>query len=334
MQDTIQQMSIPAGTNTRSVIPAFPRSLYMDKDLLPTIPINRDEKRRIPKMRKIFKDWIPTHDEIAIFRVIQDIDVKIDDNETIPVSAGLYLGNGNTRREYYSQYPEDAPTTDLIATIYDISSAKDFTKYYYSYDSQDSAESGAQKIQGAIRLLGMNVSSTIAKNGGFRSALDIAHPNPKASVIEKVSFYKDEIQLLDRVGIFSTMDSGLKFQAMYAMCLIAAKYWSSPSDQYDRMVAGLQSLVAAKPDEMNNAGDRWDGLHCIQVQYFTELRNWVEKGFLRKTSFATVRPQLDFLLYCFELYMTKTKINKSKGFNSRPQDGIYDVIMTQINEGL
>lgn len=330
MQDIIQQMSVPTGHETRSVIPSFPRTLYMDKGLLPTIPINRDEKRRIHKMRKILQNWLPTHDEIAIFRVTKDIEVTVEEGEKVPVPAGLYLGNGNTRREYYSQYPDEAPTTDLVATVYDVSSEKEFTKFYYSYDSTDSAESGAQKIQGAIRLLGMNVSSTVAKNGGFRSALDIAHPNPKASVIEKVSYFKDEIQLLDRVGIFSHMDKDLKFQAMYAMCLMAAKYWNSPSDQYDRMVAGLQNLASAKPDEMNNGGDRWDGLHCIQVQYFTEMRNWVEKGFLRKTSFATIKPQMDFLLYCFELYMLKQKINKSKGFNCRPQDGLYDTIMEQL----
>lgn len=330
MQDIIEKLSVPTGHETRSVIPAFPRSFYMNKDLLPTIPINRDEKRRIPKMRKILQNWIPTHDEISIFRVTEDIEVTIDDGEKIPVSAGLYLGNGNTRREYYSQYPDEAPDTDLVATIYNVSSEKEFTTFYYSYDSTDSAESGAQKIQGAIRLLGMNVSSTVAKNGGFRSALDIAHPNPKASVIEKVSFFKEEIQLLDRVGIFSHMDKDLKFQAMYAMCLMAAKYWNSPSDQYDRMVAGLQSLASAKADELNLSGDRWDGLTCIEVQYLTSMKNWVERGYLRKTSFATVKPQLDFLLYCFELYMTKTKINKSKGFNSRPQDGIYDSIMEQL----
>jgi len=332
MQDIIQQLSVPTGHETRSVIPAFPRTLYMDKDLLPTIPINRDEKRRIPKMRKILQNWLPTHDEIAIFRVTKDIEVTVEEGEKIPVAAGSYLGNGNTRRECYSQYPDEAPTTDLVATIYDVSSEIEFTKFYYSYDSTDSAESGAQKIQGAIRLLGMNVSSTVAKNGGFRTALDIAHPNPKASVIEKVSYFKEEIQLLDRVGIFSHMDKDLKFQAMYAMCLMAAKYWNSPTDQYDRMVAGLQNLASAKADEMNLAGDRWDGLTCIQVLYFTngQMKQWVEPGFLRKTSFATVKPQMDFLLYCFELYMLKQKINKSKGFNSRPQDGLYDTIMEQL----
>lgn len=332
MQDIIQQLSVPTGHETRSVIPAFPRTLYMDKDLLPTIPINRDEKRRIPKMRKILQNWLPTHDEIAIFRVTKDIEVTVEEGEKIPVAAGLYLGNGNTRRECYSQYPDEAPTTDLVATIYDVSSEIEFTKFYYSYDSTDSAESGAQKIQGAIRLLGMNVSSTVAKNGGFRTALDIAHPNHRASVIEKVSYFKEEIQLLDRVGIFSHMDKDLKFQAMYAMCLMAAKYWNSPTDQYDRMVAGLQNLASAKADELNLAGDRWDGLTCIQVLYFTngQMKQWVEPGFLRKTSFATVKPQMDFLLYCFELYMLKQKINKSKGFNSRPQDGLYDTIMEQL----
>ena len=333
MQDIIQKMSLPTGHKTRSVIPAFPRTLYMDEDLLPTIPINRDEKRRIPKMRKILRNWLPTHDEIAIFRVTNDIEVTVEEGEKIPVSAGDYLANGNTRRKYYSQYPDEAPETDLVATIYDVNSEKEFTKYYYSYDSTDSAESGAQKIQGAIRLLGMNVSSTVAKNGGFRSALDIAYPNPKASVIEKVSYFKDEIQLLDRVGIFSHMDKGLKFQAMYAMCLMAAKYWNSPTDQYDRMVAGLQTLVNAKPGDLNMSGDKLDGLTIIQTLYFLngQVYNFsIEPGFLRKTSFATIKPQMDFLLYCFELYMTKTKRDKAKGFNSRPQDGIYDTIMEQL----
>lgn len=332
MQDIINKMAVSTGHNTRKVIPALPRNLFMNEDLLPTVEINRDEKRRVSKMRKILQNWIPPHDEIAIFKVTTDIEVTIDEGETVPVKKGFKLGNGNTRRAYYRAYPDEAPTTDLVATVYEINSEEDFKKYYYSYDSADSVESGAQKIQGAIRLLGMNVSSTVAKNGGFRSALDIAHPNPKASIIEKVSFFKQEIELLDRVGIFSHLDKSLKFQALYAMALMAAKYWNTPADQYDRMVAGLQTLVNAKWDDINLGGDRWDGLTCIQVLYFSNgtMKQWVEPGYLRKTSFATVKPQMDFLLYCFELYMTKTKINKSKGFNSRPQDGYYDNIMDQL----
>lgn len=333
MQDIIQKMSIPTGHETRSVIPSFPRTLYMDKDLLPTIPINRDEKRRIEKMRKILRNWIPTHDEIAIFRVTDEFSYSFEDGETIAIEEGLYLGNGNTRREYYAAYPDEAPTTDLVATVYDINNQKDFDRYFDSYDSVDSVMNGAQYIQGAMRLLGMNVTSTVAKNGGFRSALDIAYPNPKAPILEKVSYFKDEIELLDRVGIFSNMDKGLKFQAMYAMCLIAAKYWNSPADQHDRMVAGLQSLAFAKQDDIDMSASKWDGLTCIQVLYFFngQVKDFgVESGYLRKTSFATIKPQMDFLLYCFELYMTKTKRDKSKGFNSRPQDGIYDTIMEQL----
>lgn len=325
--------TVSTGHEGRSVIPQLPRKYYMNKNLLPTIPINRDERRRIKKMSKILKKWIPTHDEIAIFKVTKAFSYIFDDGRTIEIKPGYYLGNGNTRREFYGEYPDDAPTTNLIATVYEIDSQEKFDSHFDSYDSQDSVMNGAQYIQGAIRLLGMNVSSTLAKNGAFRSALDIAHPDPKAKILDKVCFFKNEIELLDRVGIFSHMDKQLKFQAMYAMCLIAAKYWSSPSDQYDRMVAGLQNLVSARSDELNMSGDRWDGLTCIQVQYFFETtKSWVEQGYLRKTSFATVTPQLDFLLYCFELYMTKQKIDKQKGFNSRPQDDHYDTIMDQLSK--
>lgn len=334
--NTLEELGIATvstGHEGRSVIPQFPRRHYMNKNLLPTIPINRDERRRIKKMAKILKKWIPTHDEISIFKVTKAFSYIFEDGKEIEITPGYYLGNGNTRREFYGEYQDDAPETDLIATVYEIDSQVKFDSYFDSYDSQDSVMNGAQYIQGAIRLIGMNVSSSVAKNGSFKSALDIAYPDRKAPILEKVSFFKNEIELLDRIGIFGPkMEKGLKFQAMYAMCLIAAKYWSSPNDQYDRMVAGLQNLVNAKADGLDMTGERWDGITCIEVQYLSEsTKDWVEEGYRRKTSYATVRPQLDFLLYCFELYMVKQKIDKTEGFDGSPQDGQYDIIMDQLN---
>ena len=331
----IDEMCVSCGSSSSTyMIPKFPRNLFNDITKIVRIPINRAERRRLKKVN-FLKNHLETHDEIALYIVRESITVEIPETgEEITIEPGVYLCNGNTRRLWYSKNPSYMPVTDMIATVYDINDGQKFLDIYYSYDSSDSQENSPQKIQGAISLLGLNVTSTKAKSGGFTSALDIAYADKTASAIGKVATYKKEIELLDNVGIFDA-DKDLQFQTLYATCLIAAKHWADPEKQYERMVSGLQFIATAKSDDMSLSGDRWDGLTAMCFEIFNPgKKDWIPEGMLKKTSFATQKPQMDFFLYCFEKYMSSKKIDKTKGFKPSNWEGKWKEIEKLLDNSI
>jgi len=288
----------------QSIIPRLDRALFMDYEKIQRIQINRNEERRLKKL-SCLQNHLATHDEIALFVVLEGFFLHLE-NDRIWIAPGVYLANGNTRRLYYKNFPDYLPTTDLIATVHIVENAQEYKDLYYSYDNMVSGENGPDLVTGAMGATHVNVTSTVAKNGGFKSALDIAYGDNTATVADKVSFFKDEIELLDRVGIF-TMNKKLKCQTMYAACLMAAKYWNQPVKTFSRMVSGLQTLAQTSADSgyVPNTQD-WDGLTAMMYEWFTDgSKGWVAPDVMRKTNFASIEPQMDFLLYCFELYMKK-----------------------------
>jgi hypothetical protein len=321
---TIKEMMIPT-YNGNGIISQLPRNMFMDKDLIQRIAINRDEALRQNQLG-FLKEHLPTHDEIAIFIVENTIKVTLD-NEEIEILPGVYLGNGNCRRMYYAN-PKNAdyvPTTDMIAMVYNVTSGEEYRALYDSYDSIDSVDKANMKIQGAIGLLKMNVNSMVAKRGTFKSALDIAHGG-KESPLEKVAEFRDEIELLDHCGIFNA-DKDLKFQSFYGAMLIAAKFWGQPTTSRDRLISGLQRLAGANAMDLDTAPEKWDGLTAMLYQiFYPEQNKWIPVDMLRKTNYASIEPQMDFFLYCMELYMSSTKLSKRKGFKPPNWEGTYKSI--------
>jgi len=333
--NTIDEMCIPCGSlDNTYMIPNFPRNLYNDTSKIVRIPVTRDEELRLRRMG-FLKNHLPTHDKIAIYIVRKTLIVKVPETgEEITIKPGIYLCNGNTRRLWYSENPKYMPKTDLVVDVYDVNDSQQFLDIYYTYDSSDSQENTAQKIQGAISLLGLNVTSTKAKSGGFSTALDISYGDKTVSAIGKVASFREEIELIDNVGIFDA-DKELQFQTLFATCLIAAKHWGSPEKQKDRMISGLQFIANAKPDGGSLDGDKWDGLTAMCYEIFNPgKKNWIPEGMLKKTSFATQKPQMNFFLYCFGKYMSSQKIDKTKGFKPSNWETTFSDISKVVNKSL
>lgn len=331
--EKVEKFCIQTSQEGSYIIPELPIGLLMDEDIIKRIPINRDEKRRVTKVKNILKNPLPVHREYALF-IVKDKLVTHFEEEKIEINPGVYLANGNTRRLVYKLHPEfQEGITTVTANVYKIETGQDLISNYNAYDSVDSVESGSQKLQGAVEALKLNVSSTVVRSGGFKSALDIAYSDNKADVFMKTSVYKKEIELLDGIGFFEPADKDLKFQAFYAFGLIAAKHWGTPDKTRQRMISGLQKLARIQRDDPYQPwGDKWDGLSFILYEIFHEgITQRIPLGMLKKTSYATIEPQLDFFLYMFEKYMLTQLLHKKRGAKADNWSGKLNDILSSIS---
>ena len=334
MMDVIEDHKINTGYSSYP-IPNLPRKVFMDRHLIIRNPINRDERRRLNRL-KFLKKHNRTHDEIALFVVRELIHVTTKDGDTYPIGPGVYLGNGNGRRLWYEENPDYTPTTEtLTATVHEITDGEEYELLYDCYDSDDSVEKSAEKIQGVLNFMGVNVNSTKAKSGAFGSALSMAYGDWKASAKDRISTFKSEIELIDKVGMFSPEDRGLSFQAMFAMSLIVAKLYGTPEKSKERMISGLQFLASAKQDDMQYGDQKWDGLTAICYEVFNPGgKGWIPEGMLGATKGSSQAPQLDFFLYCFEKYMMSQKLDKTKGFKESNWKGKWAEIADLLDKSL
>jgi len=334
MLDVIEDYKIHTGESSYP-LPALPRDVFMDIHLIIRNPINRNERRRLNKL-KFLKKHNRTHDEIALFVVRKPIEVKTKDGDTYTIEPGIYLGNGNTRRLWYTENSNYTPKTKtLIATVHEVTSGEEYELLYDCYDSDDSVEKSAEKIQGVLDFMGVNVNSTKAKSGAFGSALSMAYGDWKASAKDRISTFRSEIELIDKVGMFSPEDKDLSFQAMYAMSLIVAKLYGTPEKSKERMISGLQFLSNAKQDDMQYGDQKWDGLTAICFEVFSPgKKNWIPLGDLGATKGSSQAPQLDFFLYCFEKYMMSQKLDKTKGFQKSNWEGKWAEIAKVLDASI
>ena len=302
---------------------------------IPTIEINRDFERRVKKMQPHFVKGLPSLEIFVIINVLSGFNITLN-GETIFVSKGKKLADGNTRRESMEQHPEQIPGHNVIFIQFDVDNEEDFKNLYYSYDSSASVENSADKITGAFNLLGMDLVSKTAKSGTLGEAIKAAYPGDrKDSILDKVAYFKNEIQILDKTGLLNPADKELKFQMLFAMALIALKLYDHPETQALRCITGLEVLAREASDNLDVTGDRWDGLTAICYEYFYPgQKGWIPKGAHRQTGSKTLEPQLDFLLYCFSKYMAKQKIDKKQGFQPTNWKGEYQSTIEIIADRL
>ena len=330
----IEDLKVSTGESSY-IIPYLPREVFLDLNLITRNPINREERRRLRKM-KFLKKHNRTHDEIALFIERETLSIKTKDGDTYTIAPGVYQGNGNTRRLWYAENSDYTPKTKtLIATVHEVTSGEEYELLYDCYDSDDSVEKSAEKIQGVLGFMGVNINSTKAKSGAFGSALSMAYGDWNASAKDRISTFKSEIELIDKVGMFSPEDKDLSFQAMYAMSLIVAKLYGTPEKSKERMISGLQFLSSAKQDDMQYGDQKWDGLTAICFEVFNPgKKNWIPLGDLGATKGSAQAPQLDFFLYCFEKYMMSQKIDKTKGFKPSIWKGKWDEIANILEKSI
>lgn len=306
-------------------VPNIRTELFDIQDWIP-VPdhaIQRDTDLRLKNMLNAFKLGLPTlYTDFAAIEVTKGFDVQLNGTK-VHVAKGLKKVNGHTRSLFWEKNPSYIPDHGIIVNIYE--NVEDFATFeaiYNCYDSKLSVDNANNKIQGALRILGMRdkITSNVVRKGNFGSALSIAYPgDPKDDVIEKVSYFREEILFLDKLGVFNTNATQLRFQTLYASFLMFAKMFltkDTGSDNYIKLFDACRKVGIMTKEDFISSDKKWDGVTAMLYEIFNECeKGWIPEGMLRKTSYATVPPQCSFFLYCLiELWMNDKRLDRTKGF--------------------
>lgn len=286
--------------------------------------LQRDHELRMPKMKPIFEMALPTlFIQFCAIEITKGFEFTIKSTgEKIHIYPGFQKADRHTTAEYWKQYPDSMPSHNINVDVIQVDNAELYQAVYNSFNSQESVDGVTNKIQGALRILGMRdkVTSSVVRGGRFGTALNLAYPgNPKDDIIEKVSYFREEIIFLDNMNMFRPEDKDLRFQALYAACLMFAKMFLTKdidSTNYAKLRHGIHKLATIKSDGLVTSDTKWDGITAILFQCFNETkRNWVPEGMLRKTNYESIPHQMSFFLYCMiELWMADKLHHKTNGF--------------------
>ena len=311
---------IPTAIKNLSIIP------NMDVDdlkLMPPVAINRDFKRRVAKQTPNFLKDLIGQKVFTVFKVTDNLDFSFH-GEKIEVTPGWYIADGNTRLEAYRQGKIKLPK-QVIAQIITINDSESYMQEYFAIDNAAATENSSDLVRSAIAFLGLNLDSTVAKGGNFASALKNAYPlDKKHSVLEKVAFFKKELELLDECNIFNPSEGTLKHQHFYGAMLLAAKLYGTPPQSALKFKNVLQQLSRLDSMDLNLSGDKWNGVTALMYQCSNpQGKEWIPLECQGKTNFASIEPSYDFYLYCIEMAMTDKMLNKHRGFKKANWEGYY-----------
>jgi hypothetical protein len=310
------------------------------------IPTNRDSQRRVPKMRKIFdeaylNDQISTLTEVAVGIVVEDFE---DAQSKYQYKKGdWYCVDGNTRRHYWTMYPDRATSiaAGLTAKIHYLKSIDDVKYAYYPYNNAKSTEKASEILQGLARRYNWTPRQTVFANGGYKSALDWASAVPgedKPDVFEAFHSQFEGLKILDSIPKDATHTitkpylDGLKSQSVIAACLLALRIYGNNLKLHDF----VERISTISMDEINNAiakGDL-DPLQIIVAEYTgqSSRRNkngdaepWLH-GHARSTKFESQMIQMDFLMYWISKYIQSPKAtwNFNKGIKPSDWQGAWE----------
>jgi len=216
------------------------------KDILELKPIqiNRDHLRRVKKMTKIFEMDLRCQKVFTIAHIPVEIEF-VEYGITRTIEPGFYVLDGNTRCEHHRKNPSAAPP-EVIAFIMTIKNKDELENEYNGYDAQEAVENKPQKIQGAIRVLGLSGKlHGKALNGGYGMALDKAYPHDnKDTLLKKVAFFGEEIVTMSKANIFEITDKYFKNAQFYSACLMFARKNSARMDDVYKLFRDISRMVA------------------------------------------------------------------------------------------
>ena len=288
--------------------------------VLSAVPSNRPVDKRVKKMNKHFVKDVKSIHNFTVFWVLDDLIVKIN-NEEVLIKAGWYVADGNTRLLSNKQLnnPDHKstqgynPNHDVITKIVKIKTEKQFLEEYYSIDNSAATENNGDLIRGAMGLLGIDMTSKRGKAGTFGSAISTAYPGDnKSTVLDKVAYFRKELQLLDICGIFNTTEDDLQTQHFICASLMSAKMYSEPSEQRDRLVGLLKDISRMDFDNLKTSKDKWNGMTYLIYQAVKPNKhvNIYDEQFHKSTKFASWNPVVGFMLYCIDNHMNDKLIAK------------------------
>jgi len=327
--------AIRTGVPNMSILPKIPLKHILD---IKEVPCQRDHKIRVNKMNKVFigNDTNKMIHQFVLFNVTKDLEWNFN-GEKVPVNKGLYLADGNTRAESNKRYQSKSdefkrytdgynPSHDVMAVVIDINDSDSLLKEYFGIDNSLATESSTDKMRGAIKSLEMNVVSNKAKSGGFGTALTAAYPgDSKLEPIVKVSYFRNEILLLDKANLWLTAESDLQTQHFYCASLIAAKlYTTNGKEQRDKFLDVMKNLTTLDRYKIKTEKPKWSGVTALIHQLTNPFdKHWYPDHEHKKTGLSSWKPVIGFLLYCFELAMLDKHIDHVKGFKPSNWENYY-----------
>jgi len=271
------------------------------KDILgfEPIPIQRNHLKRVKKMTKIFEMDLKCQKVFTIAFIPVKIEFK-EYGKTKTIVPGYYVLDGNTRCEYHRQNPSTAPP-EVIAFITTINNVDDLLNEYDGYDAQDAVESKPHKIQGALRMIGLDKKlHGKALNGGYGMALDHAYPHDnKDTPLEKVAFFGEEIVTMSESNIFETTDKYFKNAQFYASCLMFAKKHSARQDDVKKLFRDI-SRLADNPQYSMLDKQKKNGMGILLAQKVVPNEKWFTFDTITNERFP--KP-ISFFLFCLSSEM-------------------------------
>ncbi len=271
------------------------------KDILgfEPIPIQRDHLKRVKKMTKIFEMNLKCQKVFTIAYIPVEIEFE-EYGKTRTIMPGYYVLDGNTRCEYYRQNPSVAPS-EVIANIMTIDNIDDLLREYNGYDAQDAVEGKPHKIQGALRMIGLDKRlHGKALNGGYGMALDKAYPHDsKDTLLEKVAFFGDEIVTMSEANIFEITDKYFKNAQFYSACFMFAKKHAARKDDVYKLFRDI-SRMADKPQYGLLDKQKKNGMGILLNQKVVPNDKWFTFDTITNERFP--KP-ISFFLFCLSSEM-------------------------------
>tara|TARA_Y100000031_G_scaffold37564_1_gene42059 strand:- start:1464 stop:2372 length:909 start_codon:yes stop_codon:yes gene_type:complete len=271
----------------------------------------------------------------SVFNVTKEFTIQLH-GEDILVDRGLYLADGSTRAESKRQLDSGQnhigydPEHTVVTTIYDIDNPKSYMGEYYSMDSSEAVENGADKIRGSIRLLEMSLTSKKGLSGQWGTALNASYPGETdTDRYLKMGYFKYQILMLDEHSMWNTTEKELQTQHFYCACFMAAKMYSQSSEQETKFKNIITKLSRLDKHTIKTGEPKWSGSTALIYQLVYGAlpkdpgKEWYPIENHKRTGLSTWNPVISFLLYCLELEMQDKRLDHVKGFKESNWKNLY-----------
>jgi len=306
------------------------------------IKINRNHELRVPKMKKIFARRPDALRVVALAVVEKAFDIfDSDGNLTACIRPGKYRLDGNTRAEFWDQYPEYRMEDPLVVIKYTINSQEELDLEYDAHNNKFASKNGADSISGAMRTLGLSYKHPKLAKGQIAQSLKYAMADDTANHLDQVKHFKDELKIIDDNNLLDFHKRLSGAQHIMTGMLISLKTWSS--SQQRRLIDGLIEFTrmsdnrvsankvnnGARPYDTYDHGNRMNPLAILWKEYYngddeTVLNKQRHLSGIRGSSkFADMDQQLDFICYLMKKYVEGQTIQDT-GIKQYNYDKVYN----------
>jgi hypothetical protein len=302
--------------------------MYVDtitiKDWIKTPPIivNRNHELRVNKLKKVFSQKPDSLRVVAKAIVKKSFDIYDSDGDLCEtVEPGEYRLDGNTRAEFWDQYPEFRLDDPLIVIKYYINSQEQLELEYDAHNNKFSSKNGADSISGAMRTLGLSYKNPRLAKGQIAQSLKYAMADDTATHLDSVKFFKDELKLIDDNNLldFDKKMSGM--QHLICAMLICLKTWKG--SQQKRLIDGIIEFCRINDNQVTDSkanngfrsigtymsGNRMNPLAIMWKEYYNGKDQTVLAtqqhltGIRGSSKYADMDQQLDFICYLMKKYV-------------------------------